>query len=316
MVGLFEPVCAPWNVGGIPEDFSFGEIPPDWDRMGPYLEKAMARVPVSLEAGVRKFFCGPESFTPDLQPVVGEAPELQQLLRRGRPQLDRHPHRRRPRPGAGALDRRRPPGHRRHRHQHRPAAPLPGQPRVPAHPHRRVARAWSTSATTRPGRCRPRAAPSSRRCTTGWPRAARTSATSAAGRAPTGTPPEGAEPERRAAVVGPARTGSRYWEAEHHAAREGVILHGHVVHVEVPRAGPRRRARLLDQVSANQVDGDAGLITYTQWLNDGGTLEADLTVTKLDDDRFWVVASDTAHRHAETWMQPALRRRTTRSSPT
>ena len=44
--------------------------------MGPYLEKAMERVPVSLEAGIRKFFCGPESFTPDLQPVVGEAPEL------------------------------------------------------------------------------------------------------------------------------------------------------------------------------------------------------------------------------------------------
>src|SRR5207344_1207062 len=49
-------------------------------------------------------------------------------------------------------------------------------------------------------------------------------------------------------------------------------------------------------------DADAGTITYTQWLNEAGTLEADLTVTKLDDDRFWVVASDTAHRHAETWM--------------
>ncbi|MCB0335715.1 MAG: FAD-binding oxidoreductase, partial [Bdellovibrionales bacterium] len=35
MVGLFEPDCAPWNVGSIPDDFSFGEIPPDWARMGP-----------------------------------------------------------------------------------------------------------------------------------------------------------------------------------------------------------------------------------------------------------------------------------------
>ena len=76
MVGLFEPVCAPWKVGGIPQDFSFGEITPDWDRMAPYVEKAMRRVPVSMEIGVRKFFCGPESFTPDLQPIVGEAPEL------------------------------------------------------------------------------------------------------------------------------------------------------------------------------------------------------------------------------------------------
>ena len=76
MIGMFEPVCAPWQVGGIPDDFSFGEIKPDWDRMTPYLEKAMARVPVSLEVGVKKFFCGPESFTPDLQPCVGEAPEM------------------------------------------------------------------------------------------------------------------------------------------------------------------------------------------------------------------------------------------------
>ncbi|MEA2751346.1 MAG: hypothetical protein QOI41_5489, partial [Myxococcales bacterium] len=76
MIGLFEPICAPWKVEGVPADFSFGEITPDWDRMGPYLEKAMSRVPISLETGVRKFFCGPESFTPDLQPIVGEAPEL------------------------------------------------------------------------------------------------------------------------------------------------------------------------------------------------------------------------------------------------
>ena len=76
MVGLFEPVCAPWKVGGIPDDFSFGELPPDWERMGPYLEKAMSRVPITIEVGIRKFFCGPESFTADLQPVVGEAPEL------------------------------------------------------------------------------------------------------------------------------------------------------------------------------------------------------------------------------------------------
>ena len=65
----------------------------------------------------------------------------------------------------------------------------------------------------------------------------------------------------------------------------------------------RDAGALLQHLSANSVDGEPGVITYTQWLNDGGTLEADLTVTKLDDERFWVVASDTAHRHAETWMR-------------
>lgn len=39
MVGLFEGEAAPWRVDGIPRDFSFGEIEPDWDRMTPYVEK-------------------------------------------------------------------------------------------------------------------------------------------------------------------------------------------------------------------------------------------------------------------------------------
>lgn len=60
MVGLFEPKGAAWNVNAIPNDFSFGEIEPDWERMTPYLETAMNRVPRSLEAGMKKFFCGPE----------------------------------------------------------------------------------------------------------------------------------------------------------------------------------------------------------------------------------------------------------------
>ena len=76
MVGLFEPHAAAWSVDGIPRSASFTTLKPDWDRMGPFLEKAMERVPVTLEVGVRTFFCGPESFTPDLTPAVGEAPGI------------------------------------------------------------------------------------------------------------------------------------------------------------------------------------------------------------------------------------------------
>merc|ERR1719191_1105841 len=43
LVGLFEPEAAAWNVDAIPRDFSFGEIEPDWERMGPFLERAMSR---------------------------------------------------------------------------------------------------------------------------------------------------------------------------------------------------------------------------------------------------------------------------------
>ena len=45
MVGLFEPVSAPWRVEGIPHNFSFGELEPDWERMTPFLENAMSRIP-------------------------------------------------------------------------------------------------------------------------------------------------------------------------------------------------------------------------------------------------------------------------------
>ena len=76
LLGVFEPVAAPWAVDGIPKGFAFGEINPDWDRMMPYLEKVMDRVPIVKDAGVHKFFCGPESFTADNEPIMGEAPEL------------------------------------------------------------------------------------------------------------------------------------------------------------------------------------------------------------------------------------------------
>ena len=76
MVGLFEPEAAAWQLDGIPRESSFRTLPPDWDRMAPFLERAMDRVPVTHEVGIRTFFCGPESFTPDLAPIVGESPAI------------------------------------------------------------------------------------------------------------------------------------------------------------------------------------------------------------------------------------------------
>jgi len=78
----------------------------------------------------------------------------------------------------------------------------------------------------------------------------------------------------------------------------------------------RDAGKILNWVSANDVDGAAGMITYTQWLNEAGTLEADLTVTKLGDERYFVVASDTAHRHAEAWLRRHIPADATPSSRT
>ena len=71
---------SPGERTGIPEDFRFGEIPPDWERMYPHIEKAMRRVPCLLETGIKLLFCGPESFTPDHNYLMGEAPNLKNFF--------------------------------------------------------------------------------------------------------------------------------------------------------------------------------------------------------------------------------------------
>jgi 4-methylaminobutanoate oxidase (formaldehyde-forming) len=300
MVGLFEPVCAPWKVDGVPEDFSFGELNPDWDRMGPYVETAMKRVPASMEVGIRKFFCGPESFTPDLQPVVGEAPELKNYfvaaglnsigiltggglgrvmahwIINGRPDVDIT---------GFNIDRlhtyQSNPEYRRTRtveslgmvyQCHYPTRSMEtarGAKRSPVHDRLAARGAYFKDVS-------------------GW-------------EGPDWYAPPGVKPEVERLSWG-RQNWFPYWEAEHKATREGVILMD-MSFMSKFRVEGRDAGRLLNFISANDVDGAPGVITYTQWLNEGGKIEADLTVTKLDDERYWVVATDTAHRHVETLMR-------------
>ncbi|HWW32598.1 MAG TPA: aminomethyltransferase family protein, partial [Steroidobacteraceae bacterium] len=95
------------------------------------------------------------------------------------------------------------------------------------------------------------------------------------------------------------------WREEHRAARENVIVMDMSFMGKFLVQG-RDAGRCLNHISGNQVDGPAGVITYTQWLNETGRLEADLTVTKLGDERYLVVVTDTMVRHAETWMRRHL----------
>jgi 4-methylaminobutanoate oxidase (formaldehyde-forming) len=300
MVGLFEPKCAPWKVGGVPEDFSFGEITPDWDRMGPYVERAMSRVPKSLEVGVRKFFCGPESFTPDLAPIVGEAPELKNYfvaagmnsigiltgggmgrviahwIINGRPDVD---------VTGMNID-------RLHTYQANPeyrqtrTVESLGMVYQCHYPTRSMLTARGAKKSAIHAQLEARGA--SFRDVSGWE--------GADWYLPAGTPPQ----EER--LSWGRQHWFPYWEAEHKATREGVILMDMSFMAKF-RVEGRDAGRLLNHISANNVDGQAGQITYTQWLNELGKLEADLTVTKLDDESYWVVASDTAHRHAQAWMK-------------
>ncbi|MFQ5968597.1 MAG: FAD-dependent oxidoreductase, partial [Acidimicrobiia bacterium] len=300
MIGLFEPVCAPWQVGGVPEDFSFGELSPDWERMAPYVEKAMGRVPISTETGVKKFFCGPESFTPDLQPIVGEAPELRNYfvaaglnsvgiiiggglgrilahwIINGRPDVD---------VSGFNIDRLHPyqatPEYRRTR-----TVESLGMVFQPHYPTRSMQTARGAKVSPVHDRLVERGAYF--KDVSGW-------------ESPDWYAPPGVEPRVERLSWG-RQNWFPYWQAEHEAARSGVILMDMSFMSKFLVQG-RDAGRMLERISANHVDGEPGVITYTQWLNEAGTLEADLTVTKLDDERFWVVATDTAHRHAETWMR-------------
>ena len=82
LVGVFEPNAKPafTNNHKVPDDFSFGELPEDFDHFEPYLINAMNRVPTLEKSGIRKFFNGPESFTPDTNYLLGETPEVKNLF--------------------------------------------------------------------------------------------------------------------------------------------------------------------------------------------------------------------------------------------
>jgi glycine cleavage system aminomethyltransferase T len=300
MVGLFEPECAPWRVGGIPEDFSFGEIPPDWDRLTPVLERAMARVPITLEVGIRQFFCGPESFTPDLAPVIGEAPELRNYfvaaglnsvgiitgggygrilahwILNGRPDVD----------VTGInID-------RFHKYQCNPeyrrqrALESLGLVYACHYPDRSPATA--RGARKSPFHDRLAAKGAHFRDVSGW-------------ECPGWYVPEGEEPVADRLTWGRANW-FPWWAEEHRACREDVVLMDMSFMGKFLVQG-RDAGTFLNYISANEVNAGSGKITYTQWLNDAGTLEADLTVIKLDEETFMVVTSDVAHRHTETWMK-------------
>jgi 4-methylaminobutanoate oxidase (formaldehyde-forming) len=79
VMGGFEPVAKPWGMDGIPEDFAFRLLPEDWDQFQVLMENALHRTPCLETAEVRQLLNGPESFTPDGNFILGEAPGLRGL---------------------------------------------------------------------------------------------------------------------------------------------------------------------------------------------------------------------------------------------
>jgi 4-methylaminobutanoate oxidase (formaldehyde-forming) len=80
LMGGFEPVAKPWAMNGIPENFEFGMLPDDWDQFQILMENALIRLPALETAEIKTFMNGPESFTPDNNFIMGEAPELKNFF--------------------------------------------------------------------------------------------------------------------------------------------------------------------------------------------------------------------------------------------
>jgi glycine cleavage system aminomethyltransferase T/glycine/D-amino acid oxidase-like deaminating enzyme len=81
VVGGFEPDAKPWvSPDAIPYPFEFQLLGEDWDHFAPLMEQAQRRIPALRETGIKKFYNGPESFTPDNQFIAGEAPGLRNFF--------------------------------------------------------------------------------------------------------------------------------------------------------------------------------------------------------------------------------------------
>lgn len=299
MVGMFEPVSEPWGMNGIPKDFSFGEIPPNWDRLMPYLEKAMHRIPIAKETGVHTLFCGPESFTPDMSPMIGEAPELKNffvaagfnslgiLLGGGVGQVvaqwivDGYP----PVDISSINIERMSPFRNNQRYLYDRTVEMlgwqyaegwpnlhftsaRGARRSPLHDRLANAGAWFGESD-------------------GWE--------FADWYAPPGVEPVAKYSWKR-------QNWFDFNAAEHRAAREDVILMDLTPMSKFLVQG-RDAEKVLNYVCARDINFEVGRCVYTTWLNERGTIEADLTVTRLAEDQFQVVSSWSIHTHVFTWLK-------------
>ena len=301
LVGLFEPDAAPWNIEEIPSNFSFGEIDPDWDRVTPHLEVAFKRVPAAANAGLRTLFCGPESFTPDLVPLVGETPGVRNLwVAAGMNSLGILAG-----PGYGmtlahwiveghcpvdntgfnverfADGTHNTPGFRRARTPELLAKSFGAH-----YPNESFKTARGLKQSALYDRLKNAGAFYSE--SHGWEL------------------PDWFAPSPEEAKIEAYSWGRQNWwdwhAQEHRAAREEVIVMDMSAMAKFLVQG-RDACTLLNRISCNEVDVTPGRVVYTAWANEQGGFEADLTVTRLAEDRYLVVVGENSHGHTETWMR-------------
>jgi glycine cleavage system T protein len=299
LVGAFEPNARPWGMDGISEDFCFDEIAGSFEHFEPLLMDAMRRVPALEKAGIQKFFCGPESFTPDVRYHLGESAELKGCfvaaglnsiglqsaggvgkvmadwirdgippadlwtvdIRRNMPfQINRKYLRERVTESLGLLY----------------ATHYPFKQYVTARGVRKSALHDRLAAA---GACFGEAF--------GWERANWFGAS-------------GSTPKYEYSY------GRQNWfdanAAECRAVRQAVGLFDQSSFAKFRLEG-RDACAVLNRVCANDVDVAPGKLVYTQWLNDKGGIEADLTVTRLSGTAYLIVTGAETEVKDFNWLK-------------
>lgn len=300
LVGAFEKRAIAWGQQGIPADFSFDELPGHMEeQLMPVLEDAMIRVPMLGDVGWRSFFCGPESFTPDDQFHVGEAPEVRgyfvaaglnsvgiqssgglgkvcaEWMHNGHSPLDLWGNDiRRMYPFMGTRQF---------------AAERAEESLGLLYEHHYPFRQFDTCRNVRLSPIHQRHQ-EHRACfgqVAGWER-------------PNWYAPEGVEPVYQYSF------GRQNWfdysAQEHRAAREKVALFDQSSFSKYLVQG-RDATAVLQRICTADIDTAANRIVYTHWLNERGCIEADLTVTRLSETRYMVISgAATTHKDLH-WLK-------------
>ena len=298
LLGAFEPVAKPWGMDGISPDFCFDELPDDFDHFEPILEGAIHRVPALADAGIQKFFCGPESFTPDDRYHLGMSPEFENLfvaaglnsigiqsaggigkvisewMRDGLPPSD-----------LNSVDlRRNLPFQGNKRYLHDRVTETLGLLYAVHWPFHQFETARNVRKT--PFYERMKSAGACYGEMAGWER-------------PNWFAPEGVEPKYEYSFT--RQNWFEHSAAEHKAVREAVGLFDQTSFAKF-RVEGRDAEKVLNQICANDVAVEPGKLVYTQWLNENGGIEADLTVTRLSEDAYLIVTGGALQVRDFNWL--------------
>jgi glycine cleavage system T protein len=301
VMGGYERGPAPWALDGIPEGFEAKLLPQEWERMEELFANAIRRVPAMENAEVKMFFNGPEAFTPDADFLLGETDVrgfwvaaggcahglagaggvgkvMAEWIVDGRPEWDVWP-----------LDIRR--FGRQYRSQSYTLARTyealsqyydiryPGEEKQAARPLR-----------VSPVYARHVALGAAFGEKGGWERVNWYESNAAAG--DMSLRPRGWAGENWSPAI----------EVEARAARETCALFDQSSFSKLEVLGPGALA-FLERVCANRIDKPAGSVVYTQLLNAGGGIEADLSVLRRSGDRFLLVTGTAFGTHDRAWLE-------------